>query len=130
MTNEHDAEPDYSNEYSFGGLTITGNIFTANDVASWFRWIVIKPYGPGHFIHGLSVTDNVFRTLNGAIERVEEVDTTFADLDRNRMRNVTFTGNVFHGVDTEARNPLPLTHTQNTADRHHAFHRARPSFKR
>ncbi|HFQ15057.1 MAG TPA: right-handed parallel beta-helix repeat-containing protein, partial [Rhodobacteraceae bacterium] len=51
-TNEHDAYPDYGSEYSFGGLTITGNIFTASNVASYFSWIVIKPYGSGHFISG------------------------------------------------------------------------------
>ena len=114
MTNEHSASPDLGAQFSFGGITITGNIFTANDVASWFNFIVIKPYGTGHFIHGLTVTDNVFRTLNGNINRIERVDTTFADLDFNRMRNVTFTGNVFHGVTTECRNPLPVLHTQST----------------
>ena len=54
-TNEHDATPDFASEFSFGGLSMTGNIFTANDVASWFSWIIIKPYGPGHFIQGLNV---------------------------------------------------------------------------
>jgi len=39
MANEHDPTPDFSNEFSFGGLSITGNIFTANDVAPWFSWI-------------------------------------------------------------------------------------------
>jgi len=98
-------------------MTITGNFFTANDVASWFNWIVMKPYGPGHFIHGLTVVGNVFRTLNGDIERVEGIDTTFADLDPGRMRNITFEGNVFHGVDNEIRNPLSITHEQATKDR-------------
>ena len=116
-TNEHDASPALGNQFSFGGLTITGNMFTANDVAPWFNWIVIKPYGPNHFIHGFSVISNVFRTLNGAIDRVEAIDTTFADLDFNRMRNVQFWGNVFHGVNEEARNPLTMTHSQPTADR-------------
>lgn len=37
-TNEHDESPDFFNQFSFGGLTITGNIFTANDVAPWFRF--------------------------------------------------------------------------------------------
>ena len=27
-TNEHDAAPDFSSEYSFGGLSLTGNVFT------------------------------------------------------------------------------------------------------
>lgn len=116
-TNEHDATPAYASQYSFGGLTITGNIFTAIDVAPWFSFIVIKPYGPGHFIHGLSVTGNVFRPLSGGIDRVETVDTTFADLDYGRMRNVTFAGNSFHAVGEEVRNPLSMTHTQATASR-------------
>lgn len=116
-TNEHDASPELGNQFSFGGLTVTGNFFTANDVAPWFNWFVIKPYGPGHFIHGLAVVGNVFRTLNGNNDRIEAVDTTFANLDFNRMRNITFSGNVFHGVNEEARNPHSMTHTQSTADR-------------
>lgn len=114
-TNEHDSTPALDSQFSFGGLTITGNIFTCNDVGAWFNWIVIKPYGAGQFLHGFSVIGNVFRTLNGYIDRVEAVDTTYADLDFNRMRNVTFVGNVFHGVNQEARNPASLTHTQSTA---------------
>ncbi|MGB0799061.1 MAG: glycosyl hydrolase family 28-related protein, partial [Planktomarina sp.] len=30
-TNEHDATPDFYSQFSFGGLTITGNIFTVNN---------------------------------------------------------------------------------------------------
>ncbi|MGZ9812284.1 glycosyl hydrolase family 28-related protein [Pseudoroseicyclus sp. H15] len=111
-TNEHDASPAFSNQYSFGGLTITGNNFTASSVAPWFRFIRIKPYGPGHFVHGLAVVSNIFRIVSGSCERVEEVDTTFADLDFGRMRNVTFYGNVFHAIDAEARNPLSVVHDQ------------------
>jgi hypothetical protein len=116
-TNEHDATPALGVQYSFGGLTITGNFFVASSVAPWFRWLVIKPYGPGHFIHGLSVTGNVFRTFNCTVERIEAVDTTYADLDYGRMRNITFAGNVFHGVTQEVRNPVSITHTQSTPDR-------------
>lgn len=114
LTNEHEAEPEFGNQFSFGGLTITGNIFTANDVARWFNFIRIKPYGPGHFIHGLSVVSNVFRTLNGAIDRVEAVDTTFSDLDYGRTRGVTFAHNTFHGVDEPCYNPAPLRKEQTT----------------
>lgn len=114
-TNEHSEEPALGSQFSFGGMTITGNIFFAKDVGDWFKFIVIKPYGPGHFIHGLSVISNVFRTVNGYINRVEKVDTTFADLNYNRMRAVTFSGNTFHGVNDEVQNPAYLTHTQNTA---------------
>lgn len=35
--NEHDASPDFGSEYSFGGMTITGNTFTSIDAASWFN---------------------------------------------------------------------------------------------
>jgi hypothetical protein len=113
-TNEHSAAPALGSQFSFGGLTITGNIFTANDVAPWFNWIVIKPYGPGHFLHGFSVVSNVFRTINGNIDRIESVDTSFADLDFGRMRAVEFRSNVFHGINQEARNPVSISFTQTT----------------
>ncbi|WP_460274244.1 glycosyl hydrolase family 28-related protein [Celeribacter sp. ULVN23_4] len=115
MTNEHDAAPEFSSEYSFGGLTITGNIFTANDVASSFCWIVIKPYGAGHFLHGLAVQNNTFKTLNGFIDRVDRIDTTFADLEYNSTRNVIFEGNTFNGVSQLTINPVSAEFTQNTA---------------
>ncbi len=114
-TNEHDANPDFSNEFSFGGLTLTGNIFTANDVASWFNWIVIKPYGTGHFVQGLAVQGNTFKSINGNVDRIETVDTTFADLDPWRARNVVFEGNTFNGIDQPTINPVTLDFTQSTA---------------
>jgi hypothetical protein len=113
-TNEHDATPAFGAQFSFGGLTITGNMFTTNDVADWFNFIVIKPYGPGHFINGFAVIGNVFRSLNGRIDRVEHVDTTFADLDYSRTRSFVFTGNTFHNVNEPVSNPAVLTHTQAT----------------
>lgn len=115
LTNEHDATPDWNAQFSFGGLTITGNIFTAIRVAPWFRFIVVKPFGTGHYIHGLSVTGNTFRTLSGNIDRVEHVDTTFADLDYSRMRNVVFEGNNYNAVDQLTQNPVGLDFTQSTA---------------
>ena len=111
-SNEHDPHPEQSNEFSFGGLTIGDNIFTCNDVAAWFSFIVVKPHGANHFIHGLNVTGNVFRTLNGTIERVETVDSSFADLNYDRMRNVIFQGNTFNAVDTNVFNPLFLSHEE------------------
>lgn len=114
-SNEHDAEPSFLNEFSFGGLTLTGNIFTVNDVAPWFRWLVITPRGPGHFINGLSVSNNVFRTLNGTIDRVEAADSTFAALDTARFRNVIFDANTYNGVAQITASPVMVEHTQNTA---------------
>lgn len=115
LSNEHDDRPEYSSEFSFGGLTMTGNVFTAQDTGPWFRWIVITPRGPGHFISGLAVTSNVFRTRNGDIDRVEMVDTTHATLAFNSFRNVTFEANTFNGVIQPTASPVMVQHTQNTA---------------
>ncbi len=103
-TNEHDATPpDFGSEYSFGGLTITGNIFRALNVASWHRFLVIKPYGSGHHVTDLHVNGNTFKALSGVIDRVEGgVDDTFAGLDYWRTRNVTFERNSFTGVTQRA----------------------------
>ena len=114
-TNEHDATPAFGVEFSFGGLTVTGNIFTANDVAPWFSWIVVKPYGPGHFIQGFSVTGNTFKSLNGAIDRVERLDASIAGLDFGRTRNVEFSGNTFNGISQNTINPVTLEFNQATA---------------
>ena len=116
LTNEHDAHPDAQNEYTFGGLTMTGNICVCSDVAPWFSWIVVKPYGQNHSIQGLNVSGNVFRTYSGNIDRVEHIDTTYADLDFNTMRNITFSGNVFNGVNEQVRNPYSDIHNQQTED--------------
>ncbi|MCG6882745.1 MAG: right-handed parallel beta-helix repeat-containing protein [Silicimonas sp.] len=111
-TNEHDAAPDYSSEYSFGGLTVTGNIFTVNDAASWFSWLVVKPFGSGHFIQGLSVTGNTFKSLNGTTDRVEKVDNSIADLVFGSMRNVVFDGNTFNGIGQVTQNPVTVQFDQ------------------
>ena len=113
-SNEHDSEPGFNNELSFGGLTISGNIFMAIDVSAAFRWIVVTPRGPGHFINGLVVTDNAFRVVNGSVERVEMVDDSFATLDFGRMRNVTFDANAFHAVSQFTVSPLIMEHVQTT----------------
>ncbi len=114
-TNEYSADPALGNQFSFGGMTITSNMFFASNVADSFKFIVIKPFGPDHFIHGLSVVGNTFRTINGFIDGVEKIDTTFADLEFSRMRAVVFSGNAFHGVRNEVSNPAVLTHDQDTA---------------
>lgn len=107
-TNEHDEAPEQSSEFSFGGLTVTGNIFTANDVANWFSFFIVKPMGPDHYLHGFTLSHNVFKSLNGDIDRVDKVDTTYAELDWNRARNITVTGNTFTSVDQFIANPMTL----------------------
>ncbi len=111
-TNEHDAAPDFSSEFSFGGLTVTGNIFTVNDAANWFSWIVIKPYGSGHFLQGLSVTGNTFKSLNGTTDRIERVDDSIADLVYGSVRNVVFDGNTFNGIGQVTQNPVTIQFDQ------------------
>lgn len=112
--NEHDSAPDFNAESSFGGLSITGNIFTANGVAPWFNWIVVKPYGSGHYIHGLNVSGNVFKVLNGSIDQVDRVDTSFAGLDFGRCRNLHWEGNTYTGVDKKTSSPAMIEHEQAT----------------
>lgn len=111
-TNEHDAEPSFANEFSFGGLSITGCIFTANDVAAWFSWLVIKPFGPGHFVHGLNVVGNTFKSINGSINRVDRVDASIAPLDHGLARMINFSGNTFNGVSQATINPVTLEFSQ------------------
>ena len=109
--NEHDAAPDFGSEFSFSALSITGNVFLASDMAPWFTYITVKPYGPGHFLDGMIVTGNTFRGI-GTIDRVETVDTSFADLDYDRIRNITFAENSFHNVTVQAASPLVMAHVE------------------
>jgi hypothetical protein len=113
-TNEHDAKPDFGSEFSFSGLTITGNIFLTGDVLTSFNFIVIKPYGSGHSISQFEVNQNVFRSIKGNIQRVEGVDTTFAALDPWSCRNLTFERNSFQGVTKPTSSPVTLEFQQNS----------------
>ncbi|MFV0490761.1 MAG: right-handed parallel beta-helix repeat-containing protein, partial [Pseudorhodobacter sp.] len=115
-TNEYAVAPTFAqNSLSFGGLSITGNHFFVHAVLEDFSWISVKPYGGGHFIHGLTVTDNVFLVGGTKIRRVEKIDTTFADLDYSRMRKIIFQGNTFNGLLEYVANPVQITHKQGTA---------------
>ena len=86
----------------------------SGQVADWFSYLVVKPYGTGHGIANLSVMNNSFKTLNGPIQRVERVDTTFADIDRNRLRNLRFEANSFENVTQKTENPVVVDHTQSS----------------
>ncbi|PRZ47482.1 glycosyl hydrolase family 28-related protein [Tritonibacter scottomollicae] len=113
-TNEYDADPDFTGGFSFAAMSITDNVFLSGDVASWFSYIVVKPFGSGHFLNGVSVTGNKFRSINGNIDRAERVDTSFANLNFTRSKDVFFDGNSFHNVSTQSRNPLRVEFDQNT----------------
>lgn len=114
-TNERDPTPDLTTGFSFSALSVTANVFLSGDVAPWFSYIVVKPYGSGHYLNGLSVTGNKFRSLNGSIDRAERVDTSFSDLDFTRSFNVVFEGNMYHNVSTHSANPLRIRHNQPSA---------------
>ncbi|UWQ62019.1 right-handed parallel beta-helix repeat-containing protein [Leisingera caerulea] len=114
-TNERDPTPDFTTGFSFSALSVTANVFLSGDVAPWFSYIVIKPYGSGHYLNGLSVTGNKFRSLNGSIDRAERVDTSFSDLDFSRSNDVVFEGNMYHNVSTHSANPLRIRHNQSSA---------------
>ncbi|MBW7055733.1 glycoside hydrolase family 55 protein [Paracoccus bogoriensis] len=115
-TNEHSARPNFTGqEFSFGGLTLTGNTFLCSNTVPWFAWLVVKPYGTGHFIQGLNVVGNVFKALFGNVERIDRVDSSIADLNYGAMRNLQFEANTFNGVNTYVANPLMVQFTQNTA---------------
>ncbi|OYX25135.1 MAG: hypothetical protein B7Z10_07255 [Rhodobacterales bacterium 32-66-7] len=113
--NEHDATPEFNNEFSFGGLNIVGNVFIASNTSSAFRWIVVKTYGPDHFLNGFSLTGNSFRVFNAVVDRVELLDTSITTLDFTRTRNVRVDGNSFNQVTQAIMNPVIVAHTQGTA---------------
>lgn len=105
--NEHDANPEFSGELSFHGMTITGNIFFSTGAAAQHRYIRIKPYGPGHFINGATITDNLFKQASGnALDQAEDVDDTLFGLDTSRTSNLLMTGNTFHGITRRSEDPI------------------------
>lgn len=115
-TNEYAAQPAFNGaQWSFGGLVVTGNTFLCSHAVNYFSFIVIKPYGAGHFVQGLTVTSNVFLAQDGNITRVDRVDSTYAPLDNTRMRNITFDNNTYNGVDVWTSNPLLVEYTQSSA---------------
>ncbi|MGX9355251.1 right-handed parallel beta-helix repeat-containing protein [Roseobacteraceae bacterium S113] len=114
-TNEREPEPDFTGGFGFAGLTITNNVFLCSQVLASFSPIIVKPFGSGHFINGMAITGNLFRVVQGQIERVERVDTSFADMDYERMRSVSISNNTFHNVEFGVLNPVVVTHDQNTA---------------
>ena len=114
-TNEHDATPDAGVGASFGGLTVTGNTFAAADALASFHFIEVKPYGTGHHLADVAVTNNLFRIESGSIERVDGVDTTHAALDPAQCVNLTFGGNGYAGIDVATASPALVLQDQNSA---------------
>ncbi|MGB5863888.1 MAG: glycosyl hydrolase family 28-related protein [Sulfitobacter sp.] len=115
-TNERDPTPGFNGGFSFSSLDITSNIFLSGEVATSFSYLVVTPYGDGHFINGLNVAGNRFRSINGFTERAERVDTSFGDLNYSRMRNIRFEGNSFHGISNPVANPHLLEFDENSLE--------------
>lgn len=113
-TNEREPEPDFVSGFGFAGLSITDNVFLCSNVAPWFSYIVVKPFGSGHFVNGMNVSGNTFRSSGGKIDRVERVDDSYAPLDLNRMKRLSFSNNTFHNVEYASQNPLLVSHDQNS----------------
>ncbi|MCX7560376.1 glycosyl hydrolase family 28-related protein [Sulfitobacter sp. F26204] len=115
-TNEHDPSPAFTGGFSFSALSVTDNVFLSGDVAPWFSYIVVKPHGAGHFLNGVTISGNRFRSLNGFIDRADRVDTTFADLNMSRCKNFTMTANSYLGVTAQPSNPAHVDFTQSSPD--------------
>jgi len=110
--NETDQAPEFSSEFSFSALSLTNNVFLASNTTPSFKYFLVKPYGAGHFLDGVTVTGNSFRMISAQIDRVEGVDTSFSDLDYDRCQNIRFSENAFHNIDIEASNPLVINHEE------------------
>lgn len=113
-TNEREPEPDFTGGFGFAGLSVTGNVMLCSDVAEWFSFLVVKPYGSGHMVNGLNLSGNLFRCVGGSIVRVDRVDTSFAPLNLDAMRRVFVQSNTFHNIDLQTENPLQVSHAQNS----------------
>ena len=115
-TNEHDGAPDFQSEFSFGGLQIVGNIIFSSNVPASFAPIHVKPHGPGHFLNGVTITGNNFKTIKGqALDRVDYVDDTHAPLDTSRFTDVNVHSNTFQAVARQFQNPITVPLVENTA---------------
>ncbi|MEX1235147.1 MAG: glycosyl hydrolase family 28-related protein [Roseovarius sp.] len=115
-TNEHDAAPEFASEFSFSALNMVDNVFLAGNVAPWFNFFVVKPHGAGHFLNGINVSGNSFRIIDDPIDRIERIDTTFADLDYNRIKNVSFEDNTYGNIFNPVSSPLLVEHQQSSPD--------------
>ncbi len=111
-SNEHDSAPEFSSEFSFSALNVVDNVFLAGNVAPWFTFLVVKPHGAGHFLNGVNVSGNSFRIIDDPIDRIERIDTSFADLDYNRIKNIAFSDNTFGNIFNPISSPLLLEYEQ------------------
>jgi hypothetical protein len=110
--NETDQAQEFSSEFSFSALSITNNVFLAGNTVPSFRFLIVKPFGAGHFIDGLTVTGNTFRAIGGELTRVDAIDTSRATMNLDLFQNIRFSENAFHNIDVHVSNPLVLNHNE------------------
>ena len=95
-------------------MSITDNVMLCSNVSNLFSFIVVKPYGSGHYINGMNVSGNTFRAVGLVIQRGERVDTSYSQMVMNGVRGLSFVGNTYHNIESGAQNPLVVKHSQNT----------------
>ncbi|MEO1312943.1 MAG: glycosyl hydrolase family 28-related protein, partial [Pseudomonadota bacterium] len=61
FTNEHAPDATDTSNIAFGQVSIVGNIFTATQVADWYKFIVWAPMGNNHRLEGINVMGNTFQ---------------------------------------------------------------------
>ena len=117
VSNEHGKYTNVgSGTVPFGSLSISGNIFIASGVASWFTFIRLSPYGTGHHIDGISVVGNTFKDISGGgIDRVESIVTSNGNFDHSLTSNIVFQGNCFEDITNRTENPAYVSVSQPTA---------------
>lgn len=110
LNNEHDVKANATaSSRGFGTLSITGNIFTANDVPAWFAPLRLAPYGDGYWIDGITVHGNAFKVVSGnVIDRVDTVDTAEGSIDHAKTVDLHFSGNSFDAVLNRSQNPARI----------------------
>lgn len=90
----------------FGTLSITGNIFTAGDVPTFFTYIRLAPVGTNYKMDGISIIGNAFKTIGGSVlDRVESIDDSSGTIDHSLTKNIAFYGNSFQKVEYRSENP-------------------------
>tara|TARA_R110002124_G_scaffold26300_8_gene94467 strand:- start:12418 stop:14715 length:2298 start_codon:yes stop_codon:yes gene_type:complete len=114
-TSEHNPQPT-SVGYSFSGMTIAANHFTAQSVETWFSFIKLKPIGTGHFINGVNISGNVFKVIGTTIDRVESVDNSLANFDLSMTQELSMTNNNFTNVNLPSMNPVSAIVSSSSVD--------------
>ncbi len=116
-TDEPDPTAEGVGAAAFAGVTITGNQFTAAGAAAHEAWIVLRSRYERGGVRDLTVTNNQFVAANGVVERAERMETA-AGLAATpaAAAGLSWTGNLFVGVERRSANPVTLDFAQRMAE--------------